>query len=441
MKKNMRFGHLVVLLVISSLVASQTTPDMYGDNGELITGSPLRLNGQHDHPRGPSRFQYSISLLAKENSRLRLATFNQSGAVYWAFAKFKQGDAMDTAPAPLPLFHLSNPAIRNNQSIRESFACTPSESQCNEITVGRFDNFKYLGSYSYQSFINTLDSLYVDYNISMAVSKTKVECSGVNEPSACSITPETISVKSGQEVKVTCSIIIAQNSPYDVSLDYVMATACPNAKSTIEQINRPSFVSTPNEDSTNVIFYKISKTCFRQFDKYDHNTEFKCELKSTNQSSVPLELQPWDTYDQASLKLDVHYGPELVPTSPHHYNQTLIVGTNRLINFSCPYVANPDPEYFWRVAYVSYNQNQSHIMKNGSPMIKDTRDRRRLGSTEFLSSGRDYSIPNNLEIGTYVFECKAQSRGLIVNVTSDIAKFYLNIIRNNFDQLSSIFLF
>ena len=186
-----------------------------------------------------------------------------------------------------------------------------------------------------------------------------------------------------------------------------------------------NWASLSSGDNTNVVLYRLTKSCTRSFIKYENNAAFNCELVSKNQTNVPAELQPTAAYDTLSFRLDLHYGPEqalLAQASLHQFNQTLVAGTSRLINFSCPFQSNPEPVFFWRVAYVSYN-NESRVQRQSAPD-----GRRRLSTTEFLPSSKDYSIPSNLDIGQYIFECKAQTLGLVNNASSPV-RFYLSIIR------------
>ena len=205
----------LLILTLCVILATEVI-NAFEQHQQLITGSPLLFTGG-EHARGPVRYQYSVNLLVKLNSTLRLQTFNNSRAIYWALTKYSANDAsLGLSPVPTPIYNVANPAIRNNQTIRSQFLCTPSDTECNQISVFRFNNFRYLGSYSYQSLINTLDSLYVDYNVSAAVEpiQMSVECAGGS--SRCFLNSTSgenkLTVLANELVRVSCSILIGKKS-------------------------------------------------------------------------------------------------------------------------------------------------------------------------------------------------------------------------------------
>ena len=191
------------------------------------------------------------------------------------------------------------------------------------------------------------------------------------------------------------------------------------------------------------------------------------------------------TYLQLNVSLNVQYAPELNQTLLNQ-NRTLIVGINdkMSVSFTCPYESKPSPTYYWRLSYVSYAKTSSSdnemlslstdksdekehantldetiIVKDQvtttatskskislktttkaklrtsskMPRINDgmINKRVRLSPDQYVKSDREYSLPMNLDIGTYVVECKAQTFG-VVNKFSEPVRFQLNIIRKSF---------
>lgn len=401
------------LLILAALFT------IHCETAQSQSQSPFRLNDQKEFARGPVRYQYSINLLARINSTLKIQTFNNSRAIYWAVAQYKSDfTSYDQTPAPTAIYNVANPNIRSSADLKSQYVCGPSESECNQITIPSFNNLKYLGTYSYQSLINTLDSLYVDYNISAFISPIQVECD------SCNVSSSSIQLLANRQIKLSCSILIAQNSDFQPSVDFRFHS-CLEMNRSVENVSgKYKNKLNISSDDANVVVYKLTKTCTREFDKYDHNTNFQCELIPFMQSNLPIELQPTVSYEKLKLLLDVNYGPEYTQMSSYSFNQTALVSSNRFINFSCPFISNPDPIFYWRVAQVSYADNETSSINTS-----DNNLRRRLSETDFLQTGKEYSVPHNLDIGQYVFECKAETLGLINN-TSNPVKFYLNIVPN-----------
>ena len=175
----------------------------------------------------------------------------------------------------------------------------------------------------------------------------------------------------------------------------------------------------------NVLLYKISKTCTQRFSRYDQTKSFTCMLMPTLQNeTAPVELQQRGAYESLIIKLDINYGPETDPSfnlTSSNYNKTIVVGSSQIIAFTCPFSGNPTPNYYWRVASVS-TDNQTNL--------NEKVNRRQLTQTNgFSLSTQAYTVPSNLQIGAYVFECYAQVGGLINN-SSAVVQFRLNVLRN-----------
>lgn len=192
---------------------------------------------QQQEARGPNRYAYSVNLLVALNSTMTISTLNQSRAIYWALTS-----RTNASPQPIKtttLFNLADPGVRNDPLIRSTYRCAPNESACNSISVAPM-SVQMLGDYSYQSFINTLDSLYVDYNVSTWVRPLDMQCAlqggGLLQPtttttatsdqmsSLCAINGSqgVVSVLGSSRVTLTCVVYVAQNDEYTPQADLVI---------------------------------------------------------------------------------------------------------------------------------------------------------------------------------------------------------------------------
>lgn len=194
---------------------------------------------QQQEARGPNRYAYSVNILVALNSTMTISTLNQSRAIYWALTS-----RTNASPQPIKtttLFNLADPGVRNDPLIRSTYRCAPNESACNSISVAPM-SVQMLGDYSYQSFINTLDSLYVDYNVSTWVRPLDMQCAlqggggGLLQPtttatassdqtsSLCAINGSqgVVSVLGSSRVTLTCVVYVAQNDEYTPQADLVI---------------------------------------------------------------------------------------------------------------------------------------------------------------------------------------------------------------------------
>lgn len=184
--------------------------------------------------------------------------------------------------------------------------------------------------------------------------------------------------------------------------------------------------TTSQQPSLNTVLYRLTRNCTRIFTKTSLNSHISCQLQPKPvQNNNPPELNPPTPYTTLTMTMDVQYAPEYSASSSQQFNRTLIVNSSVSAAFSCPFDSNPAPQYEWRVALVVINRTEAASGSGSSGQ------RRRLDPTEFLVAGKEYSIPRDLEIGLYGFECRAKTLGL-VNKYSDTVKFYLSVIRKFF---------
>jgi hypothetical protein len=424
--------------------------------------SSISNSSSIEKARGPIHYKYSINLFSKINSSLTLTTFSNSGPTHWKLIKYinESTSSKSLKSISLPLFNVSNPLIRSNQLIRKEFLCKPTDRICVRLIIPSI-NLKNIGTYSYQSLINNLDTLYVNYNISLLIEPITFNCSSINEnnsTSKCNYnrTSQIMSFSSDYKIKINCSIVVAQNSDFEPAIDLTFnSILCANSNLTRVIIPHSSINMTnlSTSDNTNIVLYKITRTCVRHFDKLEqHPVECKVVPK-IDDSVIPIELTPQtEAYDKLIVNLDQQYGPELDETQTNQ-NRTLIVGINDKIsvNFTCPFVSKPEANYYWRLAYVSYSNNLSDSKRNRSEVknfpfssrtsfIALIKNRVKLTADEFTLREKIYSLPMNLEIGSYIVECKAESSGVIGKISESI-RFQLNIIRNFFQPLIFCFFF
>jgi hypothetical protein len=308
---------------------------------------------------------------------------------------------------------VATPDVRN-ESVRNRYSCLPNESNCAQLSINQFQSSD-IGVFSLTARSNDYKFDYlVDYKVSVFLAQPSVQC-GLNEKCLFNATTQTLSVVADSSIQLSCSINVVQNDMFKPSAQLKVYSdtygeECTNAQTQYEQLP----MSLVNLNGINLVTVKLGKQCTRSFVKQEFGKSFSCMLDSVYDSQVPDELQTRKTYEKLVLKLDVQYGPDLQPGVS--YNKTLIVNTNTMNSFSCPFTGNPDPIYYWRVADVKTN-NQTK------------KEKRLLTPTDFATSSKEYVIPNNLQIGLYVFECKAQMQGLL-NTTSQVVRFYLNVIGN-----------
>lgn len=418
---------LVGLLTSSSLTLSQST----SDNGAYILTPSSIIQKE---ARGPNRFAYSVNLLVGLNSSVTITTLNQSKPIYWALA---QRLTNSSSIMTTQLYLLGNPAIRQDPLLRSMYQCSPNETECHTMTVPTI-KLQSIGDYTYQSLINTLDSLYVDYNVSAWVQPLDFQCGtteGVaNNETLCSVNRTTglVSVLGSSRVTVTCSILVAQNDIYEPQADVVIRsvednTECSDTESTQVRII-PSFLASSilsplqpiGSAPVNTVLYRLSRNCTRIFTKASLNSHLTCSLQPRAHLQNPPELRPTGPYTSLSMTMDVQYPPEYSAPPSLQFNRTMIVNSSSPAPvFTCPFESNPPPQFEWRVSLAAVNATTSGGVAS---------TRRRIDVTDFGTAGKDYVIPRDLEVGVYGFECRARTIGL-VNKYSDTVKFYLNVIR------------
>ena len=169
--------------------------------------------------QGPEREYYSVNLLVGLNSTLTFPALSDSIVNTWLLTRLSnatyyqqlQSPNQTIQLKPQPLFDVASPSVRN-ATIRSQFVCTPSDSECTQLSVPTF-SIQYVGLYTSLSRSSdyTRDKR-VDYNVSAYIDPLKVQC---NAP-ACmyNASMQTLSVTTNTPVQLTCSMIIAQNDVY-----------------------------------------------------------------------------------------------------------------------------------------------------------------------------------------------------------------------------------
>jgi hypothetical protein len=415
---------ILVTWIVYIFIQSITSQKAQEHASENIITQQNSFNNHH-MLTGPLRYQYSINILVKFNYSFHLKTFNNSQAIYWALTRYVSNNSSHNSNSAitLPLFNVANKYIRENTTLSSEFDCYPSNTECNEIALPSFKDFRFLGSYSYQSFINTLDSLFVNFNVSTYRSSIEFGCSNIdNVKDNCSIKDnDKLTVLSNKKVQLSCSIIITQNAAFQPSIDFLFQE-CISTKEIIQDV---SMQFLKNDAHDQLVWLKYTKSCIREFNIFDNNSTFSCELISRPNLNLPRELALRQSYEKMSVNLDVHYGLQINDLS-NDYNKTALAGSLSSIHFSCPYESNPYPVYFWRLAKVNYD--------TGNTKTSDL-NRRRLTTTNFLESTKDYAVPYNLEEGQYIFECVAKSLFNSINETKAL-KFHLSVLRKHLIKLN-----
>lgn len=413
-----------------SLSTSQNSPRQAGPVQSDKFATPQSIK----EARGPTRLFYSVNILGSLGSNLVLPTLNGSNIYYWLYTRYtnysyyeqQQNPQTPVSSSPLPIYDVRNPNIRNS-TIKNLFSCLPSENECNQLSINNFD-IRSIGVYTGQS--SSKDYQFesrIDYNVSAYVLPLKIECS---DSSVCNYNDSTqsLSVVHSQQQRIECTVLLAQNDIYPTSAELKIFSdlngeECANETTDVIQLPQSSVSEVFNGSNydTNVILFRLQKSCVRLFSKIEMNKSFTCVLAPKNQSA-PDELQRSTPYEKLPVKLDVQYGPEFALQQGQVFNRTLTVGSATTASFSCPYISNPEPNFYWRISSVTYNDAAAT-----KPPTSDT-DNSINRRTEFLLSSKEYTIPKNLEIGLYELECKAEVLGLI-RTTSEPTKFYLNVIR------------
>jgi hypothetical protein len=392
--------------------------------------------------QGPERSYYSINLLVSLNDTLYFPSLNGSIINTWLLTRLtnftyfqqQQNPNLSIQIKPQPIFDVGTPAVRN-QTIRQTFQCSPSETDCSQLSVPNF-NVKYIGHYT--SFSRSVDYLYdyrVDYNVSTYVEPLKFNCMGLISSSQNNCiyndSIQTLNVVKDVPVQLSCSVLIAQNDLYQTSANIIirsdMNQECVGATSLTLMPNQEvvNTFSYTNGD-TNVLLYKLTKTCNKTFSQYDKTKSFTCTLVPTLQNqTAPIELQTFEPYESIIVKLNVNYGPDIDPSfnsSMNSFNKTIIASSSQSISFTCPFSGNPMPMFYWSVPSVSSsNDTQSKSSKY---------QQKQSSPTGFYLSTQVYTVPSKYTgtVGSYVFECYAAVGGLL-NENSSVVQFYLNVLR------------
>jgi hypothetical protein len=233
---------------------------------------------------------------------------------------------------------------------------------------------------------------------------------------------QTLSVKQNEPVQLSCSILIAQNNQHalaaEISIRSDTNEEC-TGETTLNQVADTSAYAANGDN--NVLLYHLTKTCTKTFSKYDQAKSFSCQLipKEQEAAQAPLELQQTQIFENLIVKVNVNYGPELdllrYNSSQTMHNRTVTVDSVLAVIFTCPFKGNPSPNWYWSVPSV--------VMMNEGNETSGEANRQ-----EFYLTTQDYAVPSiyTSQVGSYVFECKAQVMGL-VNEYSSVAQFTLNV--------------
>ena len=378
----------------------------------------------------PNPIFYSTNTLIRLNSRYTFPSPNSDKTNLWLLTRQPAQPPMPTSAnndnPPLVLYDAASPA--RNQSLLDHYQCTPSNENCAQLTIPRF-NLQDIGVYSLQTrSSNYLTFTYVSYNVSAYELPISMSC---DNSSTCvyNTSTQTLSVLPYQAINVTCTLIVVQNDEYPIPAPlnlYSNGEECASAPTVFTPIPSPAIGQLFNQSTTNNLnFIRLSKTCQRTFSKQEANPSYSCYLNPIPlDANTPTVLQQTNTYEKLVTSVDINHGPDYSPSSAT-FNKTLILGQGTVL--TCPFVGNPTPSYYWRV--VSVNANNQTGASNRR-MLTPARD--------FSLSSQDYNIPKDLQIGTYVFECKSFVAGL-VNKESQTVQFHLSVIRK-FILLASLFL-
>ncbi len=386
--------------------------------------------------RGPSNIEYDVNILTKLNSNyvFPLVIGQDERTNLWLLSQ--QTPATFNTPDKTPnTFAIYDPrSLPRNTSVAERFACLPSERTCNQLSIKNFD-ISDIGVYTFRfDSSNYLTMKTFSFNVSAYFDQIEIGCSNLTNDSMCSYnkTTQTLSVLANSPVSLSCGIQVVQNDNYPISAQFdfiheVNGIDCMENTSVNSFNGNLSTLTNPNNSKYNVIIKKLSKNCNRTFTKQDSSKSYSFQLNPVVRTPQPASYEQTKTYESLDIKLDVQYGPD--PTLPLNpipqssndlFNKTQMVGyENVKQKFICPFIGNPQPIYYWRV--VSVNTNES--IQNPKLITLPT-------SEEFtMSDSQEFPIPTDLQVGKYVFECKAKVNGMIGKFSSTI-RFNLNVIRN-----------
>lgn len=226
----------LVLMAVSQSQGELTTAQQ--DYNELTLANMMKKEA-----RGPGQIEYDVQLLVSINGTLSVSTLNFSNPYNWDHTQ-----RLGNATVLKSLFDLANPSVRQDPNVRSTYQCTPNETVCHTITV-RPMRLQSIGSYSYQSRINSLDRLFVDYRVATWAYPLDLQCQqqpqqtqpqqtqpqqplSDNNQNSCAVnkTLGVVSVLGSNRVTITCSIFIVQNDIYDPQVDVVIRSVEDNAE-------------------------------------------------------------------------------------------------------------------------------------------------------------------------------------------------------------------
>jgi hypothetical protein len=407
-------------------------------NGIGINGaSPL---GASEGRLGQTFTFSNINFLARLNSSVTFPPTSDDPISIWILNRQTKVSYQTQNSTQADRLLIFREGRSRNQSLLEKFQCQPSEEQCSRLLVRNFD-LRDVGVYTSNSLsVNLQKTTITTYNVSAYAMPFDFGCDSAQSSSlssssssqitgrastcAFNATRQVVSLVPNQLIQFTCSVYVVQNDDYPLSaqLKHMSSSGeeCANSPTVITRLSAANldtmFYANASNDIYNLVLLQLTKNCTRSFKREEINTVYSCSLEPTAIS--PNENAQWQrntTYERLDAVLDIHYGPNMDTTPGIVFNKTLITGTART-SFKCPFNGNPTPIYFWRVSSVQFNNK-----------TKSTNKRLLTATNEFFQSTQEYTVPDNLEVGTYEFECKAQVLGLI-NSTSAPVKFYLSII-------------
>ena len=413
----------MVLIILGGCQLTLTEQALTTMNSKRSTGVESRLAG------ASSIIEADINVLARLNANYQFPAVMTAGNLVSLWLLNRQTTASFAAnnsnPDTLALYDpRSLPRAAN---LSATYSCLPSEQNCAQISVNPL-SISNVGVYSFRfDASNFASTSIVFFNVSAYIEPVQFSCANISSGSSClyDSTIQTLSVLANSPVLLSCSVQVVQNDVYPIPGQFNFFSDL----NSNEECMGPSNVASMNSSMVqatfngsnggyNLLMSRLSKNCTRTFSIKD--TSYSC-LLNPSQSNSTLYKQP-GPLETLNIKLDVQYGPDAtlplmpIPTSyAAMFNKTKTVNDNLNTTFVCPFVGNPSPIYFWRVANV--------VLNGSDPKLVTLTP----SSAFSQSTSNTFVILNNLQVGQYTFECKAQVAG-IINQVSPTVQFNLNML-------------
>lgn len=395
----------------------------------LVTNCFFLINSQSVSLENRRSFdtQIGVNLIANVNTAYLFPAVTNSNqqivGIAWTLARQTTQSFKTKNSSGSNSLLISYPSVpRGNLS--SIYNCLPNDANCYQINIPNFD-ISQVGAYSarYDILSQGVSSTTFNYNVSAFLNNIKLTCTSTNSTCFLNTSSNVLSVVADQSYMISCGINVAKNDIYPLSAQFNLMSdsygeECLGMSSNLIPINNTfGYVS-----NYNLLLYTLNKSCGRTFSVQDNLKNYSCQLNPTPVSATETaQYQTTQMYSSMNVVLDVQYGPDAtlpmnpIPQSYYYlFNKTIMVGSQ--VNFTCPFMGNPMPNYYWRV--VDSNSNASSSM---------------TPTSDFSLSSQDYTVSRNLQVGTYTFECKAQVLGLVNNFSQPI-QFTLTVIRKLFQN-------